>query len=281
MTTDQTLSLLMHARSKVGKSTLASTAPGPVLVIDAEGSWKFIGTKGHGGPRIRKITWNPARDAPPRADGTWDVCRVSVTDWTTLSQVYGWLLNAPHDFRSIVMDSISELQRRLKANLVGTEQMKIQDWGSLLTRMDAMIRGFRDLTLLAAPYGVQVAVFIAESREDKGVWTPYMQGQISVSLPYWMDVVGFLYVDNVLDANGQPTGTERRLLVAPHPQYVTGERVQGVLGDIISQPNITTMLTTIYSDEGIQESLENTHEHSELAGPEEDGGRGDEAGDAG
>ncbi len=281
MSDNQTLSILLHARSKAGKSTLASTAPGPILVIDAEGSWKFIGTKGHGGEPIHKILWDPNRDAPPRYDGTWDVCCVSVTDWNTLSRVYQWLLSAPHDFRSIVLDSISELQRRLKANLVGTEQMKIQDWGSLLTRMDAMIRGFRDLTLLAPPFGVEVAVFIAESRDDKGVLGPYMQGQISVSLPYWIDVVGYLYVDFEQDPNGQPLGKIRRLLVGPHPQYVTGERVQGVLGDIIDKPNITHMLTTIYSDAGIRESLENTHESGQLAGSEEGSGRGDEAGDAG
>lgn len=58
-----------------------------------------------------------------------------------------------------------------------------------------------------------------------------MQGQISVSLPYWVDIAGFLYPDWELDANGQPTKEVRRLWIGPHPQYLCGERVQGLLGN--------------------------------------------------
>jgi hypothetical protein len=62
-----------------------------------------------------------------------------------------------------------------------------------------------------------------------------------------MDVVGYLYVDHELDANGQPTVPVRRLLVTPHALFEAGERVQGVLGDVITTPNITFMRDTIYN----------------------------------
>ena len=39
---ENSLSVLIHAAAKVGKSTLSSTAPPPILVLDVEGSWKFI-----------------------------------------------------------------------------------------------------------------------------------------------------------------------------------------------------------------------------------------------
>src|SRR6266516_4777823 len=49
--THERLSALIHGDTKLGKSTLANTAPKPCLVLDAEGSWRFtIG---------RKIYWNP------------------------------------------------------------------------------------------------------------------------------------------------------------------------------------------------------------------------------
>lgn len=245
---DQTFSMLIHADSKVGKSTLTATAPKPILVLDVEGSWRFI--------PLRQVAWDPIVGPPPTHDGTWDACVVTVREWDTLKRTYEWLAQYQTPFATVVIDSISEVQRRLKQNLKGTEPMKIQDWGVLLTIMDATIRGFRDLVMIPG-LNVRCVVFVAETREANGRWAPYMQGQISIALPYWMDVVGYLYPDHEMDANGQPTTEVRRLLISPHPQYITGERVQGRLGSIITieKPapgtvgnDIERMMTTIYSN---------------------------------
>lgn len=234
----ETLSMLVHADAKVGKTTLAATSPSPILALDAEGGWKFL--------PIRKAYWDPMREAPPMHDGTWDVCIVMVRDWATVTMVFQWLYSGQHNFRSLVIDSISEIQRRCKSNLVGTESMQMQDWGLLLVQMDAIIRGFRDLTLHPTN-PVQVVVFVAETRQDQnGKWKPYMQGQIHIALPYWMDVVGYLYVENIVDVNGQHTGAVRRLLVTPHQQFEAGERVQGRLGAVVDNPNVTQMLMQVY-----------------------------------
>lgn len=221
------LSMLVHAASKVGKSTLSSTAPLPILVLDAEGSWRFI--------PLRKVYWDPRLGAPPAYDGTWDACIVTVREWDTVQQVYRWLTQYVTPFVSVVVDSITEIQRRCKTNLKGTEALKIQDWGVLLSVMDATIRGFRDLTLIPS-LNVRCVMLIAETRQESGKWRPFMQGQISVSLPYWVDICGYLFPDFELDANGQPTQEVRKLLVSPHPQYESGERVQGRLGGVVVIP---------------------------------------------
>lgn len=245
----RSLSFLVHAPSKTGKSTLSSTAPLPLLVFDAEGGWRFIDEIGYrSGHKLRKIAWNPMQEPPPRHDGTWDVCVVSVNQWQTLTQGYMWLTQAPHDFKSLVLDSITEAQRRLKANLKGTEAMKIQDWGNLLVHMDKLVRDMRDLVLLPNT-PMQVVMFIAETRQNSaGKWVPYMQGQIGISLPYFMDVVGYLYPEQEVGANGQPTEKVLKLLVAQHAQFEAGERVQGRLGDVVTNPNIMTMLDSIFGE---------------------------------
>lgn len=221
------LSMLVHAGSKIGKSTLTGTAPKPILVLDAEGSWRFI--------PLRQVQWDPSQGPPPTYDGTWDACVVSVRDWETVNLVYRWLIQYQTPFTSVIVDSITEIQRRCKQNLHGTEALKIQDWGVLLAVMDGVIRGFRDLTLIPTS-NVRCVVFVAETRQrgsdDK--WVPYMQGQISVSLPYWVDICGYLYPDFEVDANGQQTKELRRLLISPHAQYEAGERVQGRLGKSIA-----------------------------------------------
>ena len=239
----EVLSLLIHAGAKVGKSTLSSSAPTTVLVLDAEGSWRFIKT--------RKIHWDPMTQPIPRHDGTWDACIVTVTKWEHVQQVFRHLTQVPHDFVSVVIDSITEIQRRLKANLKGTEAMQIQDWGSLLTQMDSTIRSFRDLTLIAGP--VRVVVMIAETREERGKWKPYMQGQIGVSLPYLVDICGYLYVDMAPDENGQPTRKVRKLWIGSHPNFETGERVQGTLGDVVTEPNIDSMIKTVFENVNMME----------------------------
>ncbi len=249
-----TLSMLVHASSKVGKSTLSSTAPPPTLVLDAEGGWRFINGAGFRGERkIRKRAWNPLTEPVPRHDDTWDAVVVTVKDWATLQRVFVVLTQQQHDFKSLVLDSITEIQRRCKANLRGTEQMRIQDWGDLLTQMDSLIRGFRDLVLLDNP--LQFVMFIAETAMDEGKWRPAMQGQIKRSLPYWVDICGYLYVDQVKNEQGETTGKARRLLITPHPLFEAGERVQGVLGDVITEPNVSDMMNTIFGNAGIIESI--------------------------
>jgi AAA domain len=236
----QRLSMLIHARSKTGKSTLSSTAPQPILVLDAEGSWRFI--------PARQMYWDPEVGPPPAYDGTWDVCIVSVTKWSTVEMVYRWLTGYDCPFITVVMDSITEIQRRCRANLKGIEAMRIQDWGVLLSLMDNVIRGYRDLQLLPTSR-VRCVVFIAESRPDNasGRMVPYMQGQISISLPYWVDICGYMYSENEIDVNGQPTNEIRKVWVGQHQNYETGERVQGRLGNyqIIPRPPMNSVGTDI------------------------------------
>lgn len=252
-----TLSFLVHAPSKEGKSTLGSTMPPPILVLDVEGSWRFIRRAGfcvagvHNTedcrcPELRSIKWDPNVEAPPRHDGTWEVCRVIVREWRTLTNTYNWLVQAPHDFVSLSFDSITEAQRRLKANLRGLEAMRMQDWGDLLVHLDKLVRDFRDLVLMPSTT-MRVVMFVAETRLKDGKWRPYLQGAIGDSLPYWIDIVGYLYTEFAPDENNQNTVEIKKLWIGRHPQFEAGERVQGLLGSVVERPNISDMLTKIFA----------------------------------
>ena len=244
---DQRLSVLVHAGAKVGKSTFSATAPGPMLVLDAEGSWRFI--------PLRKFYWDPMSGPPPQDDSTWDVCVVTVRTWEVVQRTYVWLTQYITPFVSVIIDSITEIQRRCRENLVGTDAMKMQDWGVLLARMDNVIRGFRDLTLYPQ-LNIRCVVFVAETRMIDGKYKPSMQGQIGVSLPYWVDICGYLMPFQLPDGNGQSTVEARQLIIVPNPMYEAGERVQGKLPPAILVPRpdpqrvgttITEMMTALYS----------------------------------
>lgn len=244
---DEVLSVLIHAHSKEGKSTLTSTVPLPALIMDVEGSWKFIDKIGYKSDKpLRKKKWNPNTEPIPRYDGTWDVVYVNVDSWAMMQLIYRYLTEQQHDFVSLVLDSITEIQRRCKKNIKSTGQFQIQEWGALLDAMDQLIRGFRDLTLLDNT--VRCVVFVSETIMRDGVWRPNMQGQIRDNMPYWVDICGWLFTELRNDQQGNILAKEKKLLIGAglYPQYLAGERVQGRLPDIITNPNIAAMLAAVY-----------------------------------
>lgn len=236
----QTLAFVVHAGAKVGKTTLAATAPLPLLLLDAEGGTKFL--------PLRKIYWDPITGPPPMWDGTWDACVVHVRRYEEMSLAYQWLVLGQHSFASISIDSVTQVQRRCKAGIEEFQGRNTQAaWGVLLDKMLDLITGYRDLTLHPTN-PVSVVTFITETTHKDGKWRPYMQGQMGATLPYTVDVLGYLFVADVGDVNDPLViHKQRQLLVGPDATIEAGERVQGRLGHIVVEPNLTTMLHQVYA----------------------------------
>lgn len=244
----ESLSIFIYGPTKTGKSTLSFTADFPLLVLDAEGSTKFISRAGWGSAtKARKIAWNP-QEPPPVDDGTWDVCVVNALNWQSVNLTVQHLRSGKHPFRSLSIDSITEIQRKCKANL-NVSQMQQQDWGRLLEELDKLIRGCRDISNHPTN-PLSTVVFIAEEHVNKvGQLAPYMQGQVANSAPYWVDVLGYLSQESLKDENGQDSGKRTtRLIISPNPRVLAGERVQGKLPPVIANPNISSIFTAIYQD---------------------------------
>lgn len=224
--------MLVYGLSKVGKSTLAATSPYPRLMLDVEGGHRFL--------PINVKYWDPMRDAPPVADGTWDTCVVLVDKYDTVTKTYEWLRSGQHQFKSLIIDSISELQVKCMDQIVGTEQMKMQDWGELLRHMGALLRNLRDLTMHpTAP--LEAIILTSMAKPDKnGVYHPYLQGQLAVQAPYFYDILGAIVVEEVPNPDPtQPPYSVRRMHVERTRDYEAGERVQGRLGKVVEQQDLS------------------------------------------
>lgn len=237
MSEDRAISILVHGPTKVGKSTFSVTGPYPTLFMDVEKAARFL--KG------RKKRWNPLTESPPVHDGTWDICVVNVDSWEKATKSYEWLKGGKHPFRSVVLDSISELQAKAQEFVAGRNQMKTQDWGTLLSKMAFYCRDLRDLTT-ADNSQIEAVVITAMSREVDGVFKPYLQGQISALVSFWFDITGYLWVEQVADADGVVTDV-RKLMTGKHPQFETGNRVPD-LPYIIENPNVTGILNSIFGE---------------------------------
>lgn len=231
---DRSISWLIHGRSKCGKSTLADSQPAPRLHLDAEGGMgtRFLTS--------RKVVWDPMSTKPPVPDGTWETCVVHVRDYNAVRMTYDWLNSGQHPFISVTLDSISEIQQRAVDSMVGTDQMKTQDWGNLLREVSSLVRKFRDLTNHPTN-PLQSVLLVAMTHQVDGMWKPYVQGALAARLPYYVDVCGYMFVDR------DDTGVEHhKLLVSQHPEYEAGERVGGKLGQVVDDPNVSTMIEAIF-----------------------------------
>lgn len=243
----KSLSVLVHADTKVGKSTLGNTAPAPRLLLDAEAAYRFLEPN----TPDKRIFWDPITQECPRWDGVWELCVVQVTTYEHMTRALQWLQSGQHDFRSVVIDSITEIQVKCKEQISMDGPMKIQLWGELLTHMERVCRQFRDLTEHPTR-PLEAVVITAMTIQKDGKWRPYLQGQLAVKAPYFFDVIAYLFVQQVGDPNDptKPAVAMRRMLTAKNDQFESGERVQGRLPDVIDNPTIPMMLDMVFRSTG-------------------------------
>lgn len=233
------ISILIHGPAKSGKTSLADTTPTPRLFLDVEsGGSDFTPSK--------KTYWNPRTDKPPVDDGSWETAVVYVRDPDDITRAYEWLNSGQHPFRSVVLDSISESQTRSADKLAGQGDMDLKKWGTLLREVGGAARKFRDLvTHPVKPLDAVIIIAMTHQRNGTGNWTPFVQGQLRVALPYLYDLLAYL-AEPVPNADGSVT---RRLLTAPAPGYDAGGRFDDRLPRVIENPNITEMLHIIRGGE--------------------------------
>lgn len=222
MTQQSAFTALIHGESGVGKSDLADTIPGIRLVLDAEGGSEYC-------PSWPKQIWNP-NFAPPGFQGCEhgneqpaQTVRVIVQEWGVWEKVHRWLMSGQHPFTSLTLDSLTEIQKRCRDSIRGTEQMQQQHWGQLLIEMETAVRELRDLA--KSPYNrLQNVIILALTDLNKDRGRPLVQGSLQIALPGFVDLVGYMATNQLPDGSG----IYRSLLVQPYGAYVAKDRTKVV-----------------------------------------------------
>ena len=160
---------MVYGRAGTGKTTLASTFPGPVLLLD-----------------IKDEGTDSVSDVPGLK--VWEI-----HTWEDFEEVYWYLYNNPKKFPSVIIDTVTQLQQILVEEISTSKNLKGKsagdwgtmtksDWGTVASRMKEWITNFRDLPL--------EVVFIAQDRvfntdeEDsaEGVLDPEVGPRLSPSV---------------------------------------------------------------------------------------------------
>jgi len=250
MTIARSLSMLVHGAAKAGKSSLLATAPPPRLILDVESSARFL--------PVAPIVWDDFGKAPPAFDESWDTVIAPILTWKDAEDVARWLKSSPHPFKSVIIDSVSELQQRHITHVAGVNQLTQQHWGDVFRTVGGYIRDLRDLTA----HRERPLAFMgmtAMTKQIEGMWKPWANGQLQTILPYVLDVTGYIWVEQERinkDDPQSPTVEVRKLLTRRTTQFEAGERVGGKLPAVIklqervdgaNTDDIPRMIETIFT----------------------------------
>lgn len=154
---------------------------------------------------------------------------------------------------TLVIDSITELQKKLMDSIVAQhpevkrpygDGLTVGDWGYNTERMRRFIRMARDLDMNV--------IFTALAMDEKNEMTgavktlPKMSSKLSADVCGYVDIVGYLYVDNVTNEDGESVPV-RRMLVQPVGMYYAKDR-SGVLGNVIDNPTFPDVYNAIFGE---------------------------------
>jgi hypothetical protein len=186
--------------------------------------------------------WDPRGPVPELGEN--DTAVVTVLDLDSLQRAFQWLSAGKHPFRSVILDSLTEVQKRTINAVAGQNIPQGKDWQAVLNKLDNLVRAFRDLTLNPIK-PVEIVIFICGSKEygtaEHAVIRPMLQGQMANLLPYSVDVMAYMEVG--VGADG---GLERRALFA-NVQGVAAKDRTGKLGVNMDAPSIPRILDLAYS----------------------------------
>lgn len=248
---DESLSLLIYGPAGSGKTTLGLSGPTPTLVLDAEQASKFI-------PRNQKVIWDPETDPnPPAYDGTWKYCVVRIDKWKVAQDVMSYLKTRSHPFKTILLDSVTEVVIKAKEAINNRDQFKIQHWGTLSSNMGYLLRDLRDeashpkspieMMCVIAVEQENVKTNIQGEVESRKV-EPYLEGGVKKIISYLFDVTAYItIVDEMADRSNPGAGyvTNQYFFTGKNPEITAKSRIPNLPSNI-SNPTLQGLLNGVF-----------------------------------
>jgi len=227
---DVKVKALLYGDSGAGKTHAASTAPRPCYLL----------TEANGLPTIKAA--NP--DAVVVQAHDMDVVRAF------FKAALDGSLARETGCETIVLDSLTELQRMLRDEIIasrkgqpGGEAFSLQDWGTLTDRMRKLVRTVRDL-----PFHV-VCIALSASDNDEGTGQRYTQPsfdgkKLPNEIAGYFSLVGYVYRERAKGEDGTVTVQHRVLLQGP-PTLLT-KALPGL--DPVEPPDICAWLAKLHGE---------------------------------
>lgn len=215
---------LIYGEPGAGKTYLACTAP-DVLVLLTE-------------PAVSDMTMLAVNRDLGIDPAVWDIS----TD-EDLQEAFDYLASGDHGFKTVVVDSLTDLNRRMMRRVIDAAVRKRPthdpdvpeqgDWFKVQERMRYIIRMFRDL-----PMNVVFTTLAMDVREEMKTLPMVQPKSLAYEIPAYFNLVGYLSVD-------RSSGVHvRKLLVEPTEVFVA-KNPGGCLPPIVENPNLGEIFNKI------------------------------------
>lgn len=187
---DPTINVLIYGPPGTGKTVGALSAPGPIVVLNAEGP---------GGLRKSREIY-----------GDEKIREVAVTNKKILDDTYLWLRNDGGDgTKTVVVDTVGEVYRVLLEE-AGGDSPTLQNYGNVNTTIERFVRALRDL-----PMNVVLVCheeLVSDGTTGETIRQPVTGGKkLPALLMAQVDVVAY---SDVLLEEGQPAQYRAQLVNA-------------------------------------------------------------------
>jgi len=245
MIVEDPLKMIVYSPPGHGKTTLLGTAAGdprlsPMLLIEFEGGTRSIRSK------VKKISIDQLGKEKPKVDV---IHTVEIRTWGDFDLVYDFLLTADHPYRSIGLDSLSEMNYLnmqtvlLDAGIQDKNRdldiPEQRDYLKSASQMRRLVRYFRDLPMhVFMTSGAQQG---QDPRTKTSMMMMSLTGKLVFEIPGLFDVVGYLAMVDQEDG-----ATERWLFTQPTGRFDAKDRTEGgKLGEYIVNPTLPKILDLV------------------------------------
>lgn len=208
------LNLMVYGDSGAGKTLLAGTSAfveelTPVLFVDVEGGTLTLS----------------------HFDDTADIDVVRVENWKQMQKVYDELYLGKHPYKTVVIDSLTEMQKMAMSSVLGAGEKKsieavgnlpeFKEWHINTEQMRRLVRAFRDL-----PINTIFTCLAMDQqdprRESVFIKKPALTKKLANEIPAFFDILFYLYVKE------SKSGNLRLMQTDKSDRVVAKCRIQGV-----------------------------------------------------